>query len=78
MKEKKYYNQGLKEIDPIEVYSSDSEELELVANHPKPNFLKAANKLSKKLSSQIISESLESINNNVFSNIGNSKLPSLK
>lgn len=49
MKEKKYYNQGLKEIDPIEVCSSDSEELELVAN-PKPNFLKAANKLSKKLS----------------------------
>jgi len=69
MKEKKYYNQGLKEIDPIEVYSSDSEELELVAN-PKPNFLKAATKLSKKLSTQIISESLESINNNVFSNIG--------
>jgi len=69
MKEKKYYNQGLKQIDHIQVYSSDSDEIELVSNQ-KPNFLKAANKLSKKLSSQIISESLESINNNVFSNIG--------
>lgn len=49
MKEKKYYNQGLKLSDPIEVNSSDSEEIELVQN-PKPNFLKAANKLSKKLS----------------------------
>ena len=69
MKEKKYYNQGIKQIDPIQVYSSDSDEIELVSNQ-KPNFLKAANKLSKKLSSQIISESLESINNNVFSKIG--------
>jgi hypothetical protein len=67
MLEKKYYNEGLKN-DPIQVDSSDSEELELVSN-TKPNFLKAANKLSKKLSSQIISESLESINKKVYSNI---------
>lgn len=66
MKENKYYINH----NPIEVNSSDSDE-------PKPNFMKAANNLSKKLSSQIISESLESINNNVFSNIGKN-LPSLK